>query len=316
MPTIPTPFGMIKALPNPEYFASGGVRSCIAAGLCTLHTEYGELTPQFTSTTLRKRQFPVTSFHENGMLRLLPLEEQVMISTPIGPLPAELASFYEDGALKRVFPLNGHLSGYWTQEDEATLARPLKIKTPLGHIEALIICVYFSPQGALRSLTLWPGTELDIPHLGTTLPARVGVSFHDDGRLKSLEPARPCAVPTPLGDLLAFDPDAVGITGDLNSLRFAQDGSVLGLATVSHSFVIALKDGGTRRVSPPLRHSYCDGETLEPVPLFLKFSDEHVSFVADGLTRVTADLSQVTASRFYPPLPMLAPACGLNASLM
>ena len=40
---------------------------------------------------------------------------------------AEQVSFYESGALKRIFPLNGTLSGYWTQEDEAKLATPLTL---------------------------------------------------------------------------------------------------------------------------------------------------------------------------------------------
>ncbi|BBD09239.1 hypothetical protein [Desulfovibrio ferrophilus] len=316
MPSVTTPFGMIEALPGSEYHASGTVRSCIAAEFCALQTEYGELIPQFTGNTLRKRQLPSISFHENGMLRLLPLEEQTMISTPIGPMPAELLGFYENGALKRVFPLNGRLSGYWSQEDEAELASPLKIQTPLGAIEALVICAYFSPQGTLRSLTLWPGTGLDVPHRSTSIAARIGVSFYDSGEVKSLEPAHPGAVPTPLGELLAFNPDAVGISGDSNSLRFAKDGTILGLGTVSHTFTISSEDGGTRHISPPLRNSYCDGETPEPTPLFLDFAEDSVFFSAEGMDTVTAKLNHVSASRFFPPLPMLAPACGLNSSFM
>ena len=108
MPIIITPFGAIDALPDTEFFPDGSVRSCIAARACPLITPLGMLVPQFTANTLRKRQLPAISFHPNGMIRNLPLEEQILVCTPAGVLPAEQVSFYESGALKRIFPLNGN----------------------------------------------------------------------------------------------------------------------------------------------------------------------------------------------------------------
>ena len=213
MPTITTPFGPIEALPGVELFPDGSVRSCRAARACPLDTPIGTLVPQYNANTLRKRQLPAILFHPAGMIRNLPLEEQVVVPTPLGLLPAELITFHDSGALKRVFPLNGALNGYWTQEDELRLAVPMDLETPAGPVRARLLSLYFSPRGDLRSLTLWPGQTVDVPSPLGRVTARIGVSFFDSGAIRSLEPAAPWAVSTPVGEVLAWNPDAIGISG-------------------------------------------------------------------------------------------------------
>jgi hypothetical protein len=313
MPVITTPFGVLETLPDIEFFPDGTVQSCIADRVCPLITPLGMLVPQFTANTLRKRQLPAISFHPNGMIRNLPLEEQILVCTPVGVLPAEQVSFYESGALKRIFPLNGTLSGYWTQEDEARLATPLTLETPLGPVETLAISLYFSPSGALRSLTLWPGTTLDVPTPLGGIAARVGVSFFDSGVLRSLEPAEPVSVATPVGELLAYDPDAIGICGDNNSLRFRENGSLCGLTSAAHSFDVVLENGRVRRLTPPLLRHPCDGERMEASPLCLEFRPGVVSISSAVLSRLSAAVESVTPSRFFLPLPSLSPMCSMGA---
>ena len=148
MPIVETPFGSIEALPNVEYHPSGAVRSCIAAASSPLYAPCGELVPQYRSTALRKRRLPAISFHENGMFRTLPLEEQTQVATPLGTLPAEQVTFHDSGAVHRVFPLNGCLSGYWSQEDEGQLATPLEIHTPAGLVAASLVAVRFPAPAA------------------------------------------------------------------------------------------------------------------------------------------------------------------------
>lgn len=313
MPIIITPFGAIDALPDTEFFPDGSVRSCIAARACPLITPLGMLVPQFTANTLRKRQLPAISFHPNGMIRNLPLEEQILVCTPAGVLPAEQVSFYESGALKRIFPLNGTLSGYWAQEDEARLATPLTVDTPFGPVETLAISLYFSPSGALRSLTLWPGTTLEVPTPLGGITARVGVSFFDSGVLRSLEPAEPVSVATPVGELLAYDPDAIGICGDNNSLRFRENGFLCGLTSTAHAFDVVLENGRVRRLAPPLRRHPCDGERMEAGPLCLEFRPGVVGISSADLARFSAAVENVTPSRFFLPLPSLSPMCSMGA---
>ena len=313
MPTLFTPFGPIDALPGVEYFSDGHVRFCIAAKQSPLDTHLGVLVPQFTANTLRKRQLPAISFHPDGTIRTLPLETETTVPTPIGPMPAEQVTFYENGALKRVFPLNGALSGYWTQEDETKLVRALTLDTPLGVVQAALISAYFSPDGQLRSLTLWPGTTLDVSSPVGCVPTRIGVALYDTGVISSLEPAAPVSVPTPLGPLLAYDPDAVGICGDRNSLRFRQNGAILGLSSTAHTFDVVLENGRVRRLSPPLRVNPCDGERREPAPIALEFGGGMAAFSVPGQPRLTVPVDRVTVSRFVVPLPEFAPLCRMGA---
>ena len=309
MPTITTPFGPIDALPGAEFHPDGSVRSCIPARACPLETPLGTLVPQFTANTHRKRQLPAISFHPGGMLKNVPLEEQVVVPTPAGPMPAEQVTFHHCGALNRLFPLNGTLSGFWTQEDEARLAVPLALDTPMGPVESIFIAIHFNPGGALRSLTLWPGRTLDVPSPLGSVEARIGVSFFDSGALSSLEPARPTAVLTVLGVLQAFDADAIGICGDANSLRFRENGSLLGLKTAAHAFDVVQENGRVHRLAPLLRRNPCDGKTLEPAPLALDFGGGRVGFTVGQKARVSAAVGDVTALPFHPPLPSLKPLC-------
>ena len=312
MPVISTPFGTIETLSNTEFFPDGSLRSCIAAKACPLATPLGTLVPQFTAITLRNRQLPPIIFHPNGMIRTLPLEEAAMIPTPLGEMSAEQVTFYDSGAVKRVFPLNGTLSGYWTEEDEAALARPLALDTPMGPVEVLPVCVYFSPGGSLRSLTLWPGTVVDAPTPLGSIPARTGIAFYDSGALRSVEPARPVSVPTPVGELVAFDRHAPGICGDLNSLRFGENGALMGLTTAVHAFDVELENGRRLNLTPPLRRHPCDDEGMEAGPIVLEFRSGRVMFSIAGLPPLSVRADSVTASAFFPPLPSLSPVCSMG----
>lgn len=313
MPTIHTPFGPIEALPGVERHPGGAVRSCIAARACPLDTPFGTLVPQFTANTPRRRQLPAISFHRNGMPRTLPLEEQTLVATPLGMLPAEQVTLHDSGALKRIFPLNGTLSGYWTQEDEASLARTLSVDTSIGTVERLFIGLCFTAQGDLRSLTLWPGQTVDVPSPVGAVTARIGISFYDSGAIRCLEPAGPTLVPTPVGGLLAFDPDAVGVCGDANSLRFHENGSLLGLVTAAHAFDVTLENGRVRRVAPPVRRHPCDGERLEAAPLRLEFGSGRVCLHGDGSGRIIAPAEGVSPSPFVLSLSLLSPLCAMGA---
>lgn len=309
MPTIHTPFGPVDALPEMEYFADGSVRSCRAARACPLATPFGTFIPQFTANTLRKRQLPAILFYPNGMIRTLPLEEQQSASTPLGVLPAEQVTLYESGALKRVFPLNGALSGYWTQEDESGLAELLALDTPAGPLEAMYLSVYFGPQGNVRSLTLWPGQIVDAPCPLGSLPVRTGISFYDNGAIRSVEPSTPWPMSTPVGQIVAWDPEVLGVCGDANSLRFRENGELSGLKTVAHSFTVTLENGRVRRVSPPLHRHPCDDARLVAGPLDVEFGQGTIRLSSADTGRVTAPWASVLVSTFSPPLALFPVSC-------
>lgn len=237
----------------------------------TILTEYGELTPQTTTDDLRKREVIPVLYHPNGTPKVVALEQQTTIRTPIGDLPAELLTFHENGAINRLFPLNGKLSGYWSESDEASLAAPLTILSPAGAIRARVISVCFHNDGALRSLTLWPGETISIKTPAGYIETRIGMSFHQNGTLRSAEPARPTEIPTPVGTILAFDPDAVGVNGDDNSLCFDEKGNLTRIVTVSTIIKTIAQNGKTAQYGPALRDSLCGDTEKEISPMTVAF---------------------------------------------
>ncbi len=276
METVHTPYGPLAVSGPLERYPDGTLRSCTPAGPTVFQTALGPLPAQHSTDDLRRRTVQPVSFHPTGLLSALPLEEPTLVQTPAGPLSAELVTFHPDGTLCRVFPLNGKLSGLWSQEDEGRLARPADLRTPMGRISARIIGVRFDPAGALLSLTLWPGESVEAPTPVGPMAARIGVSFRPDGSLRSLEPASPQAVPTPAGEIQAYDLDAVGVSGDVNSLGFGPDGRVERVST-NLTQVAASGPGGAHCLfAPEFRESLCGDGEREPMPLRLEFGPDEV----------------------------------------
>ena len=239
-------------------------------------TEVGELVGQHSTDDLRRKTLQPVQTYANGTVKSLPLEERTPIFTPLGIIEAEMVTFYESGRLKRVFPLNGKLSGYWSQEDEARLADPVTIDTPAGTINAKVISLCFFEDGSLRSLTLWPGETLSVETPVGRVEARVGISFSPTGRIRSLEPAEPTPVQTRIGMITAFDSDAVGINGDLNSLVFDNDGQIAALSTTLSMINARHHSGGEFVFAPECRESLCSESEREIVPMRILFNGQGI----------------------------------------
>lgn len=240
-------------------------------------TRYGILTPQHTTDDLRKKEVLPVTYHENGEPRSIPLEIQSLVTTPAGDIPAELITLHENGFVNRVFPLNGRLSGYWGEEDETMLAEPITVNTPVGPMTARFISVCFYDTGMLRSMTLWPGETLTVETSVGFLVSRIGVSFTKDGKLRSIEPAKPTLIDTPVGDIEAFDPDAIGVNGDDNSLVFGPDGRVERLRTTRNTLSVVSPDGQRTEYSPSHRDSYCSDTAIELEPMEITFGRTSIS---------------------------------------
>ncbi|WP_338667798.1 hypothetical protein [Pseudodesulfovibrio methanolicus] len=247
----------------------------------TISTQYGDLIPQYTDDNLRKREILPVEYHASGTVKSVPLEKQTLFSTSAGDIPGELISFHENGTINRIFPLNGKLSGYWSQDDEAGLAKPLTLTTPIGLVRAKVLSVSFYDNRNLRSLTLWPGETLSVPTPVGPVEARIGVSFTPEGKVRSLEPAKPVTVPTRAGEMTAYDPDAVGVNGDANSLVFDEDGKVRQVITTLTKLTVVHPDGHTHCHIPETRESLCSEAEQEVVPMTVTFSEDEVSVSTD-----------------------------------
>lgn len=225
--TFFTGIGELADVKTFETFPDGSLKSCILDGPVTIQTPAGRWVPRWTDDGVRRKYNKSLSLYPSGAIRSVALHDRTPVLTSQGLITAEHVTFYENGAIHRVFPFNGRISGFWTQEEEKALASSFSVCWGSQSLQAPIMIFRFYLSGKLRSLTFWPGDEHEIiTPLGPVL-ARTGVSFYEDGSIQSIEPARPTQIHGENGTCFAYDMDASGLHGDSNSLRFAPDGTVI-----------------------------------------------------------------------------------------
>ena len=244
-----------------------------------LETRFGTLVPRYSMDEhSRKKEAPV-KFHKNEQLKSVPLEDATEIKSPIGNFKAELVTFYLNGALRRLFPLNGKLSGYWTELNEYNLAEKIDIPSPVGTISVKPIYIQFFESGELQSIVFWPREEVTIDSTVGRIKIRKGISFYKNGSIEGFEPAAPVLVESPIGPLKVFDPDPNGLNAERHSLCFYENGEIRSVIT-SGSQVAVMKDGMIREIfSPGVVSSYCDESAFFISPLKIIFEQNHVVFM-------------------------------------
>jgi len=150
------------------------------------------------------------------------------------------------------------------------LAVPLSFKLPFTAFTALIGGIAFYQSGVIRSITLFPGETVPVATKYGEVIARNGFSAYESEKLESLEPSAPVAIQTPIGEITAFDPNALGINADINSLVFDEDGKVISLITTLTKAAVQTADGlllfAPREVINPL-----DDETMITEGLKISF---------------------------------------------
>jgi hypothetical protein len=278
---IQLPSGVFAGVEKYSRYPDGELEGVRLSERNMLVTHAGELVPFYSETTRRKMKHSV-GFYKSGAVRSVSLEEQQEILTPIGEFPAELATFYESGELKRFFPLDGKISGFWTEEEEQALAIPFTFDLPFSVFTAAISGVGFYKNGNIRSVTLFPKERVVINTQYGAIAARIGFSMHPGGELASLEPAGPAAVTTPVGRLYAFDADAIGVNADTNSLTFDTSGEVTGLKTVQNRVSVQTPGGQLVTFGPVTRVSPLDDDDTVTLALSVAFGPESVTLTESG----------------------------------
>ncbi len=261
-------------------YPDGQLKECMLGACNEVQTPCGILVPQYDNGDMRRKYTKSLSFYKSGAVESISLHKQTPVNTPLGIIPAELITFYESGAVKRIFPLNGKISGYWSENDEYGLAQEFEFSFPFGTIRAKIIGVQFYEAGTVKSLTFWPGESIEIPTRVGIIKTRIGMSLYPDGQIKSLEPAQPVSVCTPIGEITAFNTAAIGINGDVNSLCFDKSGVIKSLVT-SSDIITVIKDSKSKIFGPGLQPSLLDSMKNEILPLNLRFQDNYV-FLSEG----------------------------------
>lgn len=276
MSELSTKYGTLKGITFLETYNNGAIKQCILEEFNELTTAYGKLVPQYEEDHVRRKYTPSVSFYENGNIKSISLNSQTKMTTPIGIFEAEKLTFYEDEHLKRLFPINGKLTGYWTEENEYTLARDYDFTFDFGEIKCKIISLKFYKSQKIKSITLWPKEEVIIPLDGSKRRIRTGIALYETGEIKSCEPAEPMPIHTPIGTIIAYDSQAIGIHGDTNSLQFHQDGTLKAIASSTDKIEIYDEAYNKITYSPQETVSALNSNRIDVIPLYLVFDSGKV----------------------------------------
>ncbi|MDF2614323.1 MAG: hypothetical protein K0S71_2109 [Clostridia bacterium] len=247
MKELRTKYGVIRGIASLECYENGSIKECILENPNELITRYGKLVPQYEEDHVRRKYTSSLSFYESGNIKSISLNDQTKIATSIGVFPAEKLTFYEDGSLKRLFPTNGKLTGYWTEDHEYALAKNYQFDFSFGKVDCKIISIHFYRSQKVKSITLWPKEQVAVKLNGTLVQLRTGIALYETGEIKSCEPAEAIPVHTPIGIIIAYDTDTIGIHGDNNSLQFYKDGTLK--AVVSSTDKIEIYDQSYNKIT-------------------------------------------------------------------
>ncbi|ETA80524.1 hypothetical protein [Youngiibacter fragilis] len=253
------------------------VKSCLLCEVNILETAFGRLVPKWKED-IRKKGIPSLSFYPGGVLKSVALEEQTLVSTPLGKLPAEFLTFYPGGELRRIFPCNGKITAYWSEEEEAALCPTLSFALHCGAFRAKVTAIHFYPSGALRSMSLWPDETVVLRAFQGFMPTRIGFSLYEGGALESVEPPYPMSIDTPIGAISAFDPHALGVHGDSNSLAYNQDGSLRSITTADSKIEVITPDRQSIFFAPSKRQDSLLDDRTVVVPVRISFTSDSITF--------------------------------------
>jgi hypothetical protein len=285
-----TIYGALRGVTNFDSYPDGQMKSCMLCEENIIVTRSGRFVPQYRTDEFGERQKKhrsALSFHSNGKIKSAALQHSAPIQTALGIFDAELVTFYEDGGVNRLFPLNGLVNGFWTENQERAMAGKLDFDLSIGKFRAKVIGIHFYPGGALKSLTLWPGETIRIlTHIGE-MDVRAGFSLYENGSLKSVEPARPTTICTPLGSITAFDPDDIGMHADRNSVQFGPAGELLSLKSLATGITATGTDGTQTRLEPLVLESLLDSSDTRIVALKIDFRENEIDVTA--LKTITFD---------------------------
>jgi hypothetical protein len=278
-----TLYGALTGIANYATHADGSLRSCMLQAENRIPTPAGEIIPQYRVAELGERQKKhrsSLSFFENGRLKSASLDRAMPLQTPLGVFSAEFVTFYDDGAINRLFPLNGQVDGYWSEKNEGELAQVLDFDLPAGRFGAKIISLHFYPGGALKSLTLWPGQQIRLTTPAGLMDIRTGFSLYEDGTIRSVEPATPVDLATPIGLVKAFDAEMLGMNADQNSVQFNPAGLLTSVKTIHTGIRVVSAEHVETIIEPLETTSLIEMSEMRTVPMQIEFGVEAVRIVA------------------------------------
>ena len=195
-------------------------------------TKYGSFTACSDASDLRKKYRCPVEYHLNGNVKSIYLQDAEAVTLPAGIFQAELMTFYEDGNIKRLFPLYGQLSSYWGVEDEILNAPEYVFAVNGQKLKIRPQCLYFYPSGKIKSITLWPEDSITVNTSIGPVTSKLGVEIYEDGKIKSIEPVFGTVFTTTYGEVRPFVVRKHMFHAEDASTRFDENGNVISFATL------------------------------------------------------------------------------------
>lgn len=272
-----TDYGTLSGITNYNLYENGNLKDCTTKQPNIVKTKYGDLIPQYDYVDIRRKYIKSVSFFPNGKLEHISLNDVTPIETSIGIINAELITFYSNGNINRIFPLNGQLSAYWTEEQEYELSKEQNLSFPFGNFPARTTGIYFYENGNFKGFSLWPDEkmEIDTP-LGKQI-VRLGISLYESGNLKAFEPNSPLSVSTPIGDILAYDANNYTFFKEIKSVNFFEDGNLHSLLTSKNKIKVIDSNKNIHSFEPRYYDDLGNGDYYI-YPLKISFLDDLISF--------------------------------------
>jgi len=278
MTTVSTIYGDLSGVEFRSLFSNGKMDGCLVTEPNSLKTPYGTLVPQYEAEDMGRRSVKPMYFYKDGSLKSIALQSQTMLETPVGSIPAELVTFHKNGSIKRIFSLDGKLSGFWSWKNEFALAEDITFNSPVGILTAKLIGLQFYESGALKSVTLWPGQTLTVTTPMGEIIVRTGLAFYESGAIRSFEPQKKIDISTPIGIITSWDNEPNGIHGDINSVQLSEDGSIEALSTVDHAVHVTVKEQEAELFHPGVKNNVCGDERKVSIPMKVRFDKKLVMF--------------------------------------
>ena len=195
-------------------------------------TKYGSFTACSDASDLRKKYRCPVEFYTDGNIRSIYLQDIEEVTLSEGVFQAELMTFYEDGSIKRLFPLYGQLSSYWGVEDEIKDAPEYVFTVNSQKLKIRPQCIYFYPSGKIRSITLWPEDSITVNTSIGSVTSKLGVELFEDGKIRSIEPVFGTSFVTAYGEAKPFMIRKHMLHAEDASARFDGNGNVISFATL------------------------------------------------------------------------------------
>lgn len=220
-------YGEIPGDGTEEFYPDGTLMSITACCECRLSTPFGVFVPAYGSGDWRRKYRRSCGFYADGKLREIYLNSQTPVDTGYGMIPAELVTFYEEGGLKRIFPLYGKISAFWSEDDEFGLARDIVVEISGRAYAMKPEEIHFYPGGRIKDITLWREGPVFIDTRYGRIRTSVGFELYENGALKGIEPDFRTVIRIEGKEVHPFCPARFGAMHAENcSLQFDHDGSI------------------------------------------------------------------------------------------